>query len=615
MFIKYASLYKLSRIFEVNTLKTSFPHTFPTQNNLFYRGVIPSIDHLKDITIKQYRSIYSMDWSFKDENIKYLKNDLNSLFEVITKVNKQTFIDYDVNITDRLTISGIALMIFLSKYYHNNIPNINKTSIYRDIKQAYYGGITEVYKPYGENLYYYDVNSLYPYVALQDMPGLKSNKEYFYNKNIALNNLFGFYFCEINAPLDSYLSLLPKRNRDGIYFPVGLWKGWYFSEQLKFAEINGYKIKVIKGYSFSRQSNVFKDYINKVYDIKNNPINATQKSMAKSLLNNLLGRFGIRLEKSVTKIITESIFDKISIMNKVVSYKYLDDNKILVSYIPKLDADIISSHNLDIIKLANKYKQDENITFDGTSVAISAAVTSYGTIHISKIKKYKLNNGGDIFYSDTDSIVTNLKLPAEMVDSKELGKLKLEHQIKKAIFITGKTYCFVTQQSQFINKAKGIKSSSIYYHEYLSLIDNVDVKTSLKTQSKIDWTKGFVKIVENKVTLNSNSYKKRIKIYKENRWVDTSPICINEINTSIILYTPKCLELINLEHTNNIVDKVDFKDKNNSDKNNSKKDFITFIVFSGCIILYLLSKLSHEVDEQEESYNNDAQKVNSKDLE
>ena len=147
MFIKYASLYKLSRIFEVNTLKTNFPHTFPTQNNLFYRGVIPSIDHLKDITIKQYRSIYWSDWSFKDENIKYLKNDLNSLFEVITKVNKQTFIDYDVNITDRLTISGIALMIILSKYYHNNIPNINKTSIYRDIKQAYYGGISEVYKP------------------------------------------------------------------------------------------------------------------------------------------------------------------------------------------------------------------------------------------------------------------------------------------------------------------------------------------------------------------------------------------------------------------------------------------------------------------------------------
>ena len=36
---------------------------------------------------------------------------------------------------------------------------------------------------------------------------------------------------------------------------------------------------------------------------------------------------------------------------------------------------------------------------------------------------------------------------------------------------------------------------------------------------------------------------------------------------------------------------------------------------SGCVILYLLSKLSDEVDEQEESYNNDTQKVNSKDLE
>jgi len=48
--------------------------------------------------------------------------------------------------------------------------------MYHDIKQAYYGGITEVYKPYGRDLFYYDVNSLYPSVALKDMPGLGCSK-------------------------------------------------------------------------------------------------------------------------------------------------------------------------------------------------------------------------------------------------------------------------------------------------------------------------------------------------------------------------------------------------------------------------------------------------------
>lgn len=34
--------------------------------------------------------------------------------------------------------------------------------------------------------------------------------------------------------------------------PIGTWEGWYFSEELKFAEENGYKITVYKGYNFNR---------------------------------------------------------------------------------------------------------------------------------------------------------------------------------------------------------------------------------------------------------------------------------------------------------------------------------------------------------------------------
>jgi hypothetical protein len=39
------------------------------------------------------------------------------------------------------------------------------------IRRGYYGGHTNVYIPYGENLHYYDVSSLYPFSMLQDMPG------------------------------------------------------------------------------------------------------------------------------------------------------------------------------------------------------------------------------------------------------------------------------------------------------------------------------------------------------------------------------------------------------------------------------------------------------------
>lgn len=153
-----------------------------------------------------------------------MKDDLNSLYQVISKANKQVFLDYGLDMTDSLTISKLALNLFLSKYYDNNIPNIKKVSVYNDIKQAYYGGITEVYKPYGENLYYYDVNSLYPSVALQDMPGLAcvSTKEEFSPlTNTQIDNYFGFYLCEIETGVNHYLGLLPVRNSNGIEFPVG----------------------------------------------------------------------------------------------------------------------------------------------------------------------------------------------------------------------------------------------------------------------------------------------------------------------------------------------------------------------------------------------------------
>ena len=162
--------------FEVNTLKGVFPYKFSKTINLFYLGNTPDISYYEKIKSDDYKSMQSSEWSFKNESIKYLTDDLNSLYEVLIKANKQIFLDYNIDMTDSLTISGLSVRNFLKNYYSDNIPLVNKTSLYRDIKKAYYKGITEVYKPFGNNLYYYDVNYLYLYVALQYLPGLECTK-------------------------------------------------------------------------------------------------------------------------------------------------------------------------------------------------------------------------------------------------------------------------------------------------------------------------------------------------------------------------------------------------------------------------------------------------------
>ena len=206
------SLKNLSIKYDVNTIKGDFPHSFANKDTLFYIGNTPERKHYKGVSLDDYKSISINNWSFKDQSLLYLEKDLYCLYQVLNKANQQLFLLFSVEITDCLTISKIALTIFLRYHYNKNvIPLINNKKLYSDIKAAYYGGITEVYKPYGENLYYYDVNSLYPYAALNSMPGLNCEKLTFYKDDTNINSLFGFFYCKITAPLDHYLGLLPIR--------------------------------------------------------------------------------------------------------------------------------------------------------------------------------------------------------------------------------------------------------------------------------------------------------------------------------------------------------------------------------------------------------------------
>jgi hypothetical protein len=135
--------------------------------------------------------------------------------------NKYVYTNYGVQMTDALTISRLALNIFLHNFLKDfKIPVISQ-NMYRDIKKAYYGGLTEVYKPHGQNLYYYDVNSLYPFVALNSMPGINCTYIESFNKdNLNLNELFGYFYCEIETN-DSYLGLLPIHDNFELIMPNG----------------------------------------------------------------------------------------------------------------------------------------------------------------------------------------------------------------------------------------------------------------------------------------------------------------------------------------------------------------------------------------------------------
>lgn len=146
--------------------------------------------------------------------------------EVMDKFNKYIFKTYDIQVTDSLTISRLALNIYLSHYLgESKIPSITKPEIFNFVKQGYYGGITEVYKPFCEKGNYYDVNSEYPYVAKGILPGNECKYiEDFTGLGLDLDKLFGFFYCKIKTN-NGYLGLLPIHINGSLILPNGEFYG------------------------------------------------------------------------------------------------------------------------------------------------------------------------------------------------------------------------------------------------------------------------------------------------------------------------------------------------------------------------------------------------------
>ena len=86
---------------------------------------------------------------------------------------------------DTLTLSVIGWVLGV----------IIKGKIYKNLAKSYYGGIVDTYIPIGINLEYHDVNSLFPFAILNDIPVGNPT----YTTESDLFKLFGFVKVEIGV--------------------------------------------------------------------------------------------------------------------------------------------------------------------------------------------------------------------------------------------------------------------------------------------------------------------------------------------------------------------------------------------------------------------------------
>lgn len=216
-----SSLKKLAKTFNNESeQKDIFPYSFVDDNDLNYVGVIPEFKYFNNISIEQYNeysSQYNNNWSLKDEAIKYCLQDCISLYYVLTNFNKIYHDKFKINIHTYPTISSLALATFRAKYLDADkmkIPVING-SMYKEIKAGYTGGSVDVIYPYGENVKVYDINSLYPTVMATCPMPIGPYTKFEGNIRNIINNPFGFFEVEINAP-DNIKHPILHENRVGL---------------------------------------------------------------------------------------------------------------------------------------------------------------------------------------------------------------------------------------------------------------------------------------------------------------------------------------------------------------------------------------------------------------
>lgn len=99
----------------------------------------------------------------KGELLDYMKQDILLLGGIMLKAQSIYWSNHQVDIVYKFTLSSLSLTIFRTHYYDEkncpiHIPSMNEDHF---IRSGYYGGHSDAYIPYGDNLYYYDVNSLY----------------------------------------------------------------------------------------------------------------------------------------------------------------------------------------------------------------------------------------------------------------------------------------------------------------------------------------------------------------------------------------------------------------------------------------------------------------------
>jgi hypothetical protein len=201
---------------------------------------------------------------------------------------------------------------------------------------------------------------------------------------------------------DMVLPPIPYRMDNRVFFPIGRWRSWLTSTDIKLALREGCTLhKVHEVYVFEPFMDL-RGYATDIYAKRAAASDPFRRLVLKYLLNSLYGKYA--------------------------------ENPLKQEML--LNPDEIDRDKMQLLQ-PGVWLREKAVPIAHRHVPISTHITAIARRTLYEYMKECYRQGLPVYYCDTDSIATRAKLP---VDEKKLGMLKLEKKLEWAEFIAPKIY-------------------------------------------------------------------------------------------------------------------------------------------------------------------------------
>jgi len=350
--------------------------------------------------------------------VDYNRTDCEILWKAIAQFEEEI-----VGLGGQLqqTIASTAMTLFRRSFLKRDIFTSERLN--QICQESYFASRVEVLSRNATGFWMYDINSSFPYAMTFPLPG---NMTEFRTTLPDDDRDECIYLANVTIEVpDMRLPPLPFRLENRVFFPVGRWRSWFTSTDIRLALREGAIIhKVHEVYMFEAFYD-FGDYAKQIYKLRSDATSDFRRLILKYLLNSLYGKTAEGTQKQEMLINPKEI-DRAT-MQMLQPGVWLCEKEAQISH---------------------------------RHVPIAAVITSIARRTLYDYMKECYTQGFEPYYTDTDSIATKASLP---IDEKTLGALKLEKKMEWAEFVAPKIYRGEgfelnrdgTWKPKQLNKAKG----------------------------------------------------------------------------------------------------------------------------------------------------------------